>query len=205
MVSKPRVKTQVDKRQDKRIAKLERQFPTVNEVVAASVSHTLNTTSPDNVAALVPLALNDEKVEFRGFSLRGREALTTAGSGNELNTRYIVLLYKCTADYSTAGSPAYIAPLITDILNSSDPNSNYNADNTNRMRILYDTTRQHNTNNDNYTLEHRRMYKRSISLMPLTDKAFVMRPFLVQTSFGTAAAKTIATSFNVDIMTRQAP
>lgn len=41
MVSKPRVKTQVDKSQDKRIAKLERQFPTVNEVVAVSVAKPL--------------------------------------------------------------------------------------------------------------------------------------------------------------------
>jgi len=204
MVSKPRVKTQVDKSQDKRIAKLERQFPTVNEVVAVSVAKTFNAATTDDVTALMPVALNDEKIEFRGFSLRGRQSFPTTGNGQDVNARYIVLLYKCTADYSGA-TAAYTAPTISDILRSSDPNSNYNPDNTNRMRILYDSTRQFNTYNDNYPIEYRKMYKRSISLMPLVDKAFVMRPFLVQTVFGTADQKTLVTSINVDTMTRQAP
>jgi hypothetical protein len=103
MVSKPRVKTQKDKMQDKRIAKLERQFPTVNEVVSTSIATTFNDVTVSKLSKLLPTALDDEKIEFRGFNLRRRIVLPSgATSGKTLQTRLIVFMYKCTADYSTA-------------------------------------------------------------------------------------------------------
>lgn len=203
MVSKPRVKTQKDKKQDQRIAKLERQFPTVNEVVSTSIATTFTDTVVSKLSKLLPVALDDEKVEFRGFNLRRRIVLTTgATNGKNLQTRLIIFMYKCTADYSGA-SPVYIVPAITDIVVSADPLSHLNQDNLNRMKILYDNTVSYNALSDIFQDNRSRMYKKTVSLMPITDKAFVWRLFVLELGFGTTATETAASSMDINILTRQ--
>ena len=146
MVNKPRAKTQKDKTQDKRIAKLERQFPTVNEVVNSQASLQYTDTVQSHIYSLLPAALDSEKVELRGYRSRINILQGLTGAGGDppavCKLRCVMLIYKCTADYSSAGSPTYTAPLVNDIFNSNSDKTlaNYNPDNESRMRILFDRT-----------------------------------------------------------------
>lgn len=206
MVNKPRGKSSKDASQDKRIAKLERQFPTVNEVVNSAASLQYDDTTQGHVYSLLPASLNDEKVEFRGFSLR---TLSTNSSTDKSVCRYrvLMLLYKCTADYTSAGSPTFTQPVINDILNDNGDKTlaNYNPDNTNRVRMIHDRVYSGQGDITNIARTVSRKYKRSISFMPLVDKAFVMRPFLIVVSADTSSTNKITVAYDCDLHTRQAP
>ncbi len=203
--SKPRA-TRKDKTQDKRIAKLERQFPTVNEVVNNEASLLYNDTVSSHMYSLLPAALNDEKVEFRGYSMRNVCAQNFS-TNTAVRYRSILFLYKCTADYSSAGSPTFASPVLRDILNDNTDATiaNYNPDNKSRIRILSDRTNSTTTINGSYFNRVSKMYKKSIQFMPLVDKAFITRPFLLVVATNTSAANTLTISHDIDLMTRQAP
>lgn len=206
MVNKPRGKSSKDASQDKRIAKLERQFPTVNEVVNSAASLQYDDTTQGHVYSLLPASLNDEKVEFRGFNLR---TLSTKDPPDNSVVRYriLMLLYKCTADYSSAGSPTFTPPVINDILNDNSDKTlaNYNPDNSNRIRMIHDRVYSADGNITNIARAVSRKYKRSISFMPLVDKAFVMRPFLVVVAADTSTTNKVTVAYDCDLHTRQAP
>ena len=184
MVSKPRVKTQVDKNQDKIIAKLERQFPSVNQIVNSSASLQYTDAVQSHVYSLLPAALDSEKVELRGYRSRINvlQGLTAPGGDPPAvaKLRMVMLIYKCTADYS-GGTPTYTAPLPNDIFNSNTDKTlaNYNPDNESRMRIIFDRTVNTNFRELNTLVVNFKNYKKTLSFQPLVDKAFVMRPFLV--------------------------
>ncbi len=210
MVNKPRAKTQKDKTQDKRIAKLERQFPTVNEVVNSAASLEYTDTTQSHVYSLLPASLDSEKVELRGYRSRINilQQLTAPGGDPPATAkvRCVMLIYKCTADYSGA-SPAYTAPLVNDIFNSNGDKTlaNYNPDNESRMRILYDRTINTNYRELNTLIVNFRNYKKTISMMPLVDKAFVLRPFLVVVSADTTSVIKATVAHDTDLLTRQMP
>ena len=210
MVSKPRVKTKVDKMQDKRIAKLERQFPSVNEIVNSSASLQYTDAVQSHVYNLLPAALDSEKVELRGYRSRINilQGLTAPGGDPPATAklRCVMLIYKCTADYSGA-SPAYTAPLVNDIFNTNTDKTlaNYNPDNESRMRIIFDRTINTNFRELNTLIVNFRNYKKTISFMPLVDKAFVLRPFLVVVSADTTANVKATVAHDTDLLTRQMP
>lgn len=117
-----------------------------------------------------------------------------------------MLIYKCTADYSGA-SPAYTAPLVNDILNSNTDKTlaNYNPDNSSRIRVIFDRTINTNYRELNTSVFNNRMYKKSIQFMPLVDKAFVLRPFLLVVSADTDGTNKLTVAHDTDLMTRQLP
>ncbi len=212
MVSKPRTKTKVDKSQDRRIAKLERQFPSVNEVVNSQASLQYTDTTQSHIYSLLPAALDSEKVELRGYRSRINVLQGLSASGEDppgkAKVRCVMLIYKCNADYATAGSPTYTAPLVNDIFNSNGDKTlaNYNPDNQSRMRIIFDRTINTNFRELNTLIVNFKNYKKSISFMPLTDKAFVLRPFLIVVSADTLAGSPTATvAHDTDLLTRQMP
>jgi len=206
MAKKPAKK--VDQQQNKRIAKLERQFPTVNETVNLNVNSSLTGAIPSTITALVPTALDSEKVEFRGFSLRAQLSNSVGSSSpNNLVYRVIVLMYKCTAVYGAAGAASYTEPQITDILQSGTANSplaNFNPDNSSRMRVLYDSQSVTDITRATNLFTKKRLYKKSITQQALVDKAFVMRPFVLFVSNMTGT-DTITVVSNIHTYTRQLP
>lgn len=210
MVSKPRVKNQKDKIQDKRIAKLERQFPSVNEVANSSASLEYTDTVQSHVYSLLPSALDSQKVELRGYSSRINinQGLTAPGGDPPATAklRCVMLIYKCTADYSGA-SPSYTAPLPNDIFNSNTDKTlaNYNPDNVSRMRIMFDRTINTNIRDLNTLVVNFKNYKKTVSFMPLVDKAFVLRPFLIVVASGTTSTIKATVAHDTDILTRQMP
>lgn len=209
MARKPVRKNEIDKSQNKRIAKLERQFPSVNEVVNLSLTSTLTGAIPNTIGALVPTALDTEKVEFRGFSLRTQWTNSlNPPAPNNLVYRVIVLQYKCTAVYGAGGTAAtYTEPTINDILQSGSANfplANYNPDNSSRMRILYDSQQVTDVNRFTNLFSKKKLYKKSITQHSLVDKAFVMRPFVVFLS-NMAGTDTITVEANIHTYTRQMP
>lgn len=212
MVSKPRRTNKKDSQQDKRIAKLERQFPTVKEVVNNKASVTLTDTTKSKVYSLLPDALNNEKVEFTGYDYKGfirytsGTGSTVAPPNSHATYRVIMLLYKCNVDPS--GSTVHpTAPVIEDILNDNADGTlaNYNAQNTRRMRVIFDKRGTTSDINLNYLLQQSRKYKRSISFMPTVDRAFVMRPYLVVVGNYITDTTTFYIEHDIDIHTRQNP
>lgn len=210
MVSKPRVKNQKDKMQDKRIAKLERQFPTINAVVNSSASLEYTDTVQSHVYSLLPATFDDEKVELRGYRSRINilQGLTAPGGDPPATAklRCVMLIYKCTADYS-GGTPTYTAPLPNDIFNSNSDKTlaNYNPDNESRMRIIFDRTLNTNIRDLNTLIVNFKNYKKLISFMPLVDKAFVLRPFLVVVSADTTSTIKATVAHDTDLLVRQMP
>lgn len=215
MVSKSRPRaTKKDHLQDKRIAKLERQFPTVKEVINNTGSQTFTTSGGTPVTShvydLLPSALNDEKIEFLGYRFRGNVKYASATSGGtppgDAICRYIMLMYKCTVDYSGA-SPSVTSPTLLDILNDNSDvtQANYNPDNRNRMRIIFDKRVVTNQIQENYILAQSRNYKKSVSLMPTIDKAFVLRPFLLVMTNNVSGTNLQQVSQDIDLFTRQNP
>lgn len=206
--SKPR-STNKDKMQDKRIAKLERQFPTVAEVVNNAGSTNFTNTTQSHIYSLLPALLNGEKVEFTGYNFRqliSAPSSTAGGTPPGLSVvRMIMVLYKCTVDYSGT-TPAITPPVLLDILNDNGDTTqaNYNPDNRNRMRILFDRTVSQSQVLINQVQVLSRKYKRSISLMPTVDRAFVHRPFLLITT-AHIGSDTVQVSHDIDLQTRQLP
>lgn len=206
MARTPVRKPKKDAVQDKRIAKLERQFPTVNEVVNNAGSLLYDDTTSGHVYSLLPSALDNEKVEFRGYSMRNLST-KDPNTAQDVRFRIILCLYKCTADYSSAGSPTYTPPVINDILNGNGDKTlaNYNPDTRSRVRIISDRTYVTDSTITNTMVSQSKMYKRSIQFMPLVDKAFVTRPFLVIVSGDTSSSKKLTLAHDIDLHTRQAP
>ena len=193
--------------QAKRIAKLERQFPLVREVINNQGNNAFTSTTTSHIFSLLPALLNDEKVELTGYNFRQNITApsSTAGAAPPGNTvvRMIMVLYKCSVDYSGA-SPSVTAPVLLDILNDNAVTTlaNYNANNRNRMRILFDKTLSQTQIQANQVQRISRSYKRSISLMPTVDRAFVHRPFLLVTTLGIGASETVTVTHDIDLQTR---
>ncbi len=197
-------KSRVDKSQNKRIAKLERQFPTVKQVINNQNSLLYTDAVQSRMTALVPAALDNEKVDIRGIRMRflsTQDPATGAGVG----FRMILFIYKCTVD--TTGAATYTQPVVNDILNDNGDKTlaNYNPDNASRIRVLHD--RQYMTTGEtlNSFGSVSKNYKKPIQLLPLIDKAFVLRPFLLVVARDTTATKKITVASDIDLMTNQMP
>ncbi|AXH78605.1 MAG: hypothetical protein [Circular genetic element sp.] len=208
-MSRKNSKTKVDASQNKRLAKLERNFPLVNETVSLNVSDSLTGTIPSKLVKLVPTDLDSEKIEFRGFSLRAQIGNNIAATDpNNLVYRVIILQYKCTAVYAAAGA-TYTEPLISDILEpgaANTPLANYNQDNSSRMRVLYDSQSSTDITRGTNLFQRKRMYKKAITQQPLVDKAFVMRPFVLFCSnMAGAGSDAVSVAANIQTYTRQLP
>jgi len=197
-------KRRVDKSQNKRIAKLERQFPTVRQVINNQNSLLFNDTTSSHVYDLLPSSLNTEKVDLRGYRFRFLSTKDPADN-SAIRFRYIMLIYKCTADYS--GAATYIQPTVNDILNDNSDKTlaNYNPDNASRIRVLHDRTYVSDQMVTNHQGSHSKTYKKSIQFMPLADKAFVLRPFLIVVSGDTGATNKVTLAQDVDLMVNQMP
>lgn len=200
----PNTKRRVDKSQNKRIAKLERQFPTVRQVINNQNSLQYTDAVQSHVYDLLPTALDSEKVDLRG--IRMRFLSTVAAENVGIGFRLILLIYKCTVNNSS-GPSTYTAPLVDDILNDNGDKTlaNYNPDNASRIRVLHD--RQYGTISGTLNLfgSISKNYKKTIQFMPLSDKAFVLRPFLIVVARDTTSSKTITVGVDTDLMVNQMP
>lgn len=196
-------KRRVDKSQNKRIAKLERQFPTVRQVINNQNSLLYTDAVQSHVYDLLPTSLDSEKVDLRGIRMRFLSTVPAETVG--IGFRLILLIYKCTVNQS--GSPTYTAPLVDDILNDNNDKTlaNYNPDNSSRIRVLHD--RQYATISGTLNLfgSISKNYKKTIQFMPLSDKAFVLRPFLIVVARDTTATKTLTVGVDTDLMVNQMP
>jgi hypothetical protein len=197
-------KRRVDKSQNKRIAKLERQFPTVRQVINNQNSLLFNDTTQSRIYDLLPTALNSEKVDLRGYRMRFLSSKDPPDN-SVVRFRYILFLYKCTADYS--GAATYDPPLVNDILNDNGDKTlaNYNPDNASRIRVLHDRQYVSDQMVTNHVGSISKMYKKSIQFMPLIDKAFVLRPFLLVVSADTTATNKVTLAQDIDLMVSQMP
>lgn len=203
MVSK-KSKSQIDRQQSRDIRALKRMMPTQKQVIVVS-----NSSSPSqngDIYAVEPAALNDQKVLFRGIDFRC-SAEIPQDSTTGCIMRYIVFLYKCSVDQS--GNPATTtAPTVTDLLGSgtASTTSLINPENSSRIRVLYDGNISLTTENFQGVRHARVFLKRPLNLDAVTDKAFVMRPFVfVSSNTLSSMPATVDQSFNIHAHTTQLP
>jgi hypothetical protein len=200
-------KTKTDNIQDKRIAKLERQFPTINKVISNFNSKLFNDTTTSSVVRLTDSGLDNEKVDLRGYKLR---TISTKDPPDNSVVRYRVMLfiYKCNVDNST-GAATITEPVVNDILNhtiySDLTMAHLNPDNLSRIRVMYDRVHCSDQMITNIVDVHSQSYKKVVSFMPLIDKAFVLRPFVMVVSGDTSATNKTTVATYIDLLTKQLP
>jgi hypothetical protein len=204
----PKKATSKDVQQDKRLRRLERSTPLIKTVINSQSTQAFDGSNNFHIFRLLPSGLDDQKVELAGYNFRCLSAQSTTYALNGSSVvRAIFFIYKCTVDNS--GTPSVIQPLITDLLNDNADycNSNYNPDNKSRIRVLFDKRVTHKTTSYNELIQQTKKYKKSILFMPLTDKAFVYRPFLVimSTNPGNGIPYDNNINHDMDLMTLQLP
>ena len=183
---------------------LKRLIPVQREVVTVT-NTTVATGAAPVIVRLTPVALDDQKLLVRGFDFRASLAepqTTTDG----IFYRYILFIYKCDVSHAAA-TPSVTEPVAADIMNL-DLNimvATPNAENSSRIRILYDSMINIQPPNSYQSSRNFKLFlKRPLNHFATNDRAFVHRPFLLKLSSASTQGSTVE-NIQCDSHTTQLP